>query len=55
MHRPARAAASIHICNPNSKLLAGLCSPKTRAASKTVMPCKNAQSVTAASGAFACP
>jgi hypothetical protein len=48
-------AALIHICNPNSKLLAGFRSPKTPAASKTVMPCRNAHNATAASGAFFSP
>ena len=46
------AAALIHIRNPNSKLVAGFRSPNTPAASNAVIPCKNAHSATAASGAF---
>jgi hypothetical protein len=49
------AAALIHIRNPNSKLVAGFRSPNTPAASNAVMPCKNAHSATAASGAFSSP
>src|ERR1700730_18421694 len=40
---PSAEAAPIHICNPNSKLLAGFNSPNTSAASRTVMPWRNAQ------------
>jgi len=48
-------AAPIHICNPNSKLLAGFNSPNTSAASRTVMPWRNAHKATAASGALVSP
>ena len=48
-------AAPIHICNPNSKLLAGFNSPNTPAASRTVMPWRNAHKATAASGALVSP